>query len=129
MRGNNRSGRERPFLIDCREGPLGRTVRALEVGANGLGYEFAAFSETSPYSALGRVRAKMSRELATRHLPWGKDRPRMLQDILRGRIASADEGDVVLVVYGVALRLNDLEAVLRSHEGWEFELRIVDALE
>ena len=60
------SGRQRSFVIQCHEGDLGYTVRASEEGTDGLGYEFAAYSETSPYSALGRVREKMYRRLATR---------------------------------------------------------------
>lgn len=123
------SGRDRSFLIHCHEGPLGYTVRASEKGGDGLGYEFTACSETSPYSALGRVREKMSRELATRHLSAKHDGPRMLHDTLKGRIASGGNGGVVLVVDGVGLRIDDLEALLTSREGWEFELRITDALE
>jgi hypothetical protein len=56
------------FVIECYEGPLGYTVRASEEGSKGLGYEFGAYSETSPYRALGRVRKKMYRGLATRYL-------------------------------------------------------------
>jgi len=51
------AGRQRVFVITCHEGGLGFTVRATEEGREGTGYEFAAYSETSPYSALGRVRA------------------------------------------------------------------------
>jgi hypothetical protein len=38
-------------VIDCHETALGFTVRAREQGAEEDGYEFAAYSETSPYSA------------------------------------------------------------------------------
>jgi hypothetical protein len=62
------AGRMRSFVIDCHEGGLGFTVRAVEEGREGMGYEFAAFSETSPYSALGRVRQKMHRGSAMRHV-------------------------------------------------------------
>jgi hypothetical protein len=58
------AGRKRSFVISCHEGGLGFTVRATEEGRGGMGYEFAAYSETSPYSALGRVRQKMHRGLA-----------------------------------------------------------------
>jgi hypothetical protein len=53
------AGRTRPFVITCHKGDLGFTVRASEEGRGNTGYEFAAYSETSPYSALGRVREKM----------------------------------------------------------------------
>ena len=96
------AGKQRRFVINCHEGELGYTVRASEEGKDRMGYEFAAYSETSPYSALGRVRDKMSRGLATRH------------------ITTSD---------GLPLSIEEIEALLQSHEGWEFELRIVDALE
>jgi len=56
-------GNKRAFFIECEEGPLGFFVRAREQSTE-EGYEFGAYSETSPYSALGRVRHKMYRNLA-----------------------------------------------------------------
>jgi hypothetical protein len=121
-------GRKRSFVIDCHEGPLGYTVRASEAGKNGLGFEFAAYSETSPYAALGRVRDKMARGLATRHLSSAKGPTEMLHDSLDGRISSRD-GEVVVVVDGIALDIDDLARFLAAREGWGFELRITDPLE
>ena len=123
------SGRQRSFLINCDEGQLGYTVRASEEGTNGLGYEFSAYSETSPYSALGRVRDKMSRCLATRHIANSRGTRQMLHDRLKGRITSDGNGGVVLVVDGIPLGIEDIESFFKSREGWEFEMRIVDALE
>ena len=123
------SGRQRSFVIHCQEGQLGYTVRASEEDADGLGYEFAAYSETSPYSALGRVRQKMSRGLATRHITDAHGTKEMLHDTLKGRITSNGTGGVVLVVDGIALGIEDIELFVTSREGWEFEMRIVDALE
>ena len=123
------AGRLRSFLIDCDEGGLGYTVRAVEEGREGLGYEFAAFSETSPYSALYRVRQKMRRGLATRHVTGSPGDYRMLHDRLSGRIGWDPERGIVLVVDGVPLEIGDLAAIVESHEGWGFELTIVDALE
>ena len=123
------SGERRSFTIDCHEGGLGYTVRASEEGKDGMGYEFAAYSETSPYSALARVREKMARRLATRHITTSQHAPRMLHDTVVGRIATDGEGQAALIVDGIPLRIEDLESILRSHEGWEFELRIVDAVE
>ena len=123
------AGRMRSFVIDCHEGGLGFTVRAVEEGHEGMGYEFAAFSETSPYSALGRVRQKMRRGLATRHVTGSPGDYRMLHDQLSGRIGWHPQGGVVLVVDGLTLEIEDLGEILRSHEGWGFELKIVDALE
>src|SRR5262249_33065594 len=117
------AGRRRSFVISCHEGGLGFTVRAEESGGRDAGYQFAAYSESSPYSALGRLRQKMYRGLATRHITGRPGAYQMLHDTLRGRITSDGNGGVALVVDG-------LEAsMLLTHEGLEFELKIVDALE
>ncbi|MEK7243221.1 MAG: hypothetical protein AAB112_03505 [Thermodesulfobacteriota bacterium] len=120
------SGKMKTFVVDCYEGPLGYTVRAREENPKGEGYEFAVYSETSPYSGLGRLRQKARRSMATRHLSSGHD---MLHDKLRGRIASDGHGRVLLVVDGLAVDMDELARFLSTHEGWEFELRIKDALE
>lgn len=122
------SGKRRTFTITCHEGGLGFTVRASEDGTDRLGYEFAAYSETSPYSALGRVREKARRSLATRHITNATGEHQMLHDQLRGRITSDGNRGVVLVVDGIPLGVEDLESFLRTHEGWEFRMQIVDAL-
>ena len=122
------SGRRRSFVINCHDGPLGFTVRASEEDKEGLGHEFASYSETSPYSALGRVRDKMARGLATRHLSSAKGPKEMLHDSLEGRITSRG-GAVVVVVDGVALGIEDLERFLAAREGRGFEMRIADLLE
>lgn len=110
------------------QGPLGYTVRASEAGKHGLGFEFASYSETSPYAALGRVRSKMARGLARRHLSSAKGPAEMLHDSIDGRISSRD-GEVVVVVDGVPLDIDDLARFLAVREGWGFELRITDSLE
>jgi hypothetical protein len=123
------SGRTRSFVINCHEGGLGWTVRAQEEGRRGAGYEFAAYSETSPYSALGRLRQKMYRGVATRHITGSPGGYRMLHDKLSGRITSDGNGGVVLVVDGLGFGVENLASMLLTHEGWSFELQIVDALE
>ena len=123
------AGRARSFVISCHEGGLGFTGRAEEEGARGTGYEFASYSETSPYSALGRVRQKMYRGLATRHIRSQRGGYEMLHDTLSGRITCDGEGDMVVVVDGVPLGIDDLRSILATHEGWGFELKILDALE
>jgi len=122
----NFSGKKMIFVIDRYEGPLGYTVRAREEKPKGEGYEFAAYSETSPYNALGRLRDKVRQSVATRHLSSGHD---MLHDKLRGRITSDGNGGVLLVVDGLAVDMAELSRFFSTHEGWEFELRIKDALE
>ena len=123
------AGRMRAFVINCHEGGLGFTVRAAEDGRHGDGYEFAAYSEASPYSALYRVRQKMRRGLAMRHLTRLRDAYHMLHDRLSGRVTSDGKGGVLLIVDGIPLRIEDLASILGTHAGWGFELQIVDALE
>jgi hypothetical protein len=123
------AGRTRTFVINCHEGGLGWTVRAREEGRRGAGYEFAAYSETSPYSALGRLRQKMYRGVATRHISGSPGAYQMLHDKLSGRITSDGNGGVVLVVDGLAVGEENLASILLTHEGWSFELQIVDGLE
>jgi hypothetical protein len=122
------AGRRRSFVIRCHEGGLGFTVRAEEAGSRD-GYQFAAYSETSPYSALGRLRQKMYRGVAARHITGRPGAYRMLHDTLRGRITSDGNGGAVLVVDGLGVGIENLTSMLLTHEGWEFELKIVDALE
>jgi len=123
------AGRRRSFVINCHEGGLGFTVRAEEEGRPGAGYQFAAYSETSPYSALGRLRQQMYRGVATRHMTGSPGAYEMLHDKLCGRITSDGTGGVVLVVDGMGFGIENLASMLLTHEGWEFELQIVDALE
>ena len=123
------AGRMRSFVINCHEGGLGFTVRAEEEGHRGAGYQFAAYSETSPYSALGRLRQKMHRGVATRHITRSPGAYQMLHDKLSGRITTDGNGGVVLVVDGLAFGVENLASMLLTHEGWSFELQIVDALE
>jgi hypothetical protein len=123
------AGKTRRFLITCHQGPLGFTVRAQEEEAQGTGYEFAAYSETSPYNALGRLRQKMYRGLATRHITKSLHGYRMMHDKLSGRIASDGNGGALVVVDGIPLSIDDLAHILISHEGWSFDLTIMDSLE
>ena len=123
------AGRTRSFVINCHEGGLGFTVRAEEEGRRGAGYQFASYSETSPYNALGRLRQKMYRGVATRHITGSIGGYHMLHDKLSGRITSDGKGGVVLVVDGIPFGIENLASMLLTHEGWGFELQIVDALE
>jgi hypothetical protein len=121
------AGKIRKFNITCHEGGLGFTVSAEEKGKKGMGYRFEAYSETSPYDALGRLRLKMRRGVAIRHLSGQSDGPLMLHDTLRGWITSDGGGEAVMVVDGIPLSLDEFSSILNSHEGWEFELRLIDS--
>ena len=83
----------------------------------------------SPYSALYRARQRMRRDLATRHVTGSSGAYQMLHDLVSGRITFDGDRGVVVVVDDIPLGIEDLQSILQSHEGWGFELRIVDALE
>jgi DNA-directed RNA polymerase subunit N (RpoN/RPB10) len=110
-------------------GSVGFTVRAQEQEAQDTEYEFAAYGETSPYNALGRLRQKMYRGLATRHITKSLHGYRMMHDKLSGRIALDENGGALVVVDGMPLSIDDLAHILISHEGWSFDLTIMDSLE
>jgi len=84
---------------------------------------------TGCYSALYRLRTKMYRSLATRHITGLPGDYRMMHERLSGRITSDGQGGVLLVVDGIPLSIEDLASMLGSREGWGFEMEIVDALE
>ena len=97
------------------------------MGKKGYGYAFAAFDPENPYLALGRVRGKIRRALATRFLH--KDGS-LTHDEVRGRITYLrDEDDVGLVIDGKSMTIYEFAQLLRGLEGFEFELRLVEALE
>lgn len=120
------AGRQRWFTIRCDEGGLGFRVTAREEGEGDEGYEFHEYGETNPWSALGRLRDKIRRSLATRHLSLRTPQWQLLHGTLRGRIAWSEEEGIRLVVDGLPLTLDELGEILSSHEGWQFRLEIVD---
>ena len=119
------AGRKRQFEISMHELGLGFMVQADEVGADGLGYEFSAFDQASPYLALGKLRAKMQRTLATRHLTKAEFGFFPSHDTLRGRITS-DDGEAVFVIDGTPLSLAQFGQLVATHEGFDFTLRFLD---
>lgn len=123
------SGKTRTFVINCHELTLGYTVRATEEPPENIGYEFAAYSETSPYDALGRLRRRMYRGLATRYITGSPGSYHMTHDKLTGRITADQEAGVLVVIDGVPLNMDDLARILETHEGFGIEIQIVDALE
>ncbi len=122
------AGRIRTFTVDCIELPTGYTVRAVENGTDHMGYLFESFSETSPYSALGNIRDKMRKALATRHITKSKYGYDMMHDELKGRITCDAQGEPVLIVDGIHLTFDDFGQFFSSHEGFEFSLKINESL-
>ncbi len=122
------AGRRRHFMITCHPTPVGYTVRAVEEAEGDSGYEFRAYSETTSGAALCRVREKMYRGLATRHLGGCAGNYHLTHDIVRGRITWSGEPGVGLVVVGQPLSLDELGSLLATYEGWNVELRLINPL-
>ena len=119
-------GVERSFLITCHASGINFAVTAEEEDRDGSGYRFTAYSETSPYNALGPLRERMYRSLATRHVTKTESGYRMLHDTLRGWISTDAAGEVVVVVDGIPLTMQDLREILAGHEGFQVRLEIAD---
>lgn len=115
-------GERREFALEVLETGNGYFIRATEQVPGNDGYAFAAHSETDPYLALGRLRRKIHKRLATRYLTEGDDQPRLGHDVAVGHISY---GGVVLD--GRYLRFDEFVTILSSYEGWQFKLEIVDA--
>lgn len=122
------TGKERTFEITYHNAGLGFMVDACEKTKGEFGYMFSAFDANSPYLALGRLRDKMQRVLSTRHLVKEKGQYYASHDTLRGRISSRD-GEVIFVVDGIPLSLQQFGKMAEMHEGWEFSFRFVDSTE
>jgi len=122
-------GRSRLFEITCHERPQGFALRAVESGTADDGYAFAAYSETSPYNGLYRLRQKIARGLATRHLSGGPGDYQLTHGTLSGRITCEGIDRPVLIVDGIPLTLEEFARILASHEGWDFRLNVIDSLE
>lgn len=124
------AGNIRAFEIRCEHFPDDTfALDAIETGKDFKGYIFRAYSEASPFSALGELRGKMRRALATRHITSRDGRYSLLHDTLRGRITCDPEQGLQLIVDGIPLNLYDLEHILSTHEGWQFRLEVVDPSE
>ena len=121
------TGKERKFEITKHEIGLGFIVQAEEVRKNGLGYFFSAFSPNSPYLALGRLREKMNKALATRHVIVKGKKCSPLHDTLEGRIDwDRKNEELFFVVDGRPITLEQMGKTMEMYEGWNFSLRFID---
>lgn len=115
-------GKQRQFALEVLKTGGGYFVRATEQVSGNDGYAFAAHSETDPYLALGRLRGKIQKGLATRYLTEGDGQPRLGHDVAVGHVSY---GGVVLD--GRYLSFDEFATILSGYEGWQFKLEIVDA--
>ena len=116
------AGRTRKFTLEQYPVPLGYGVCASEDVGGDNGYVFRAFSTVDPFQALGDLRLRIRKLLSVRHLVERDGRLSLTHDRLRGRI---DDGGVV--VDGIFLTFDQLAELLQTHEGFQFDLKIVDS--
>ena len=103
---------------------LGFGVQAEEEGKEGQGFFFREFDATSPYLALGRLRGRIEKALATRHIEQQDSGSfRATHRTLRGRISYSD-GQVAFVMDGQLLTLPQFAEMVETFEGFEFRLDI-----
>lgn len=120
------SGQNRCFVISYFPASLGFGVQAEEEGKEGQGFYFREFDATSPYLALGRLRGRIRKALATRHIEQRE--PGNFQathQTVRGRISYSD-GEVAFVIDGQLLTLQQFGKMVETFEGFEFRLDIQD---
>lgn len=115
------AGRTRRFMLEQYPVPLGYGVCASEDVEGDDGYVFRAFSTVDPFQALGDLRKRIRKLLAVRHLVEEDGRLSLTHDRLRGRI---DDGGVV--VDGIFLTFDRFAELLQTHEGFQFDLKVVD---
>jgi hypothetical protein len=114
-------GTPHEFALELVPTGRGYFLRAIERMGDDDGYMFAAHSESDPYLALGRLRARIHEGLATRYLTHEAGFPMLSHEVARGHIAY--EG---IVIDGQHLSYDELARLLGAYEGWQFTLTIVD---
>ncbi len=120
------SGQTRHFVIKYFRASLGFGVQAEEEGKDGQGFVFREFDAASPYLALGRLRGRIEKALATRHIEQRE--PGNFQAThrtVRGRISYSD-GEVAFVIDGELLTLQQFGKMAETFEGFEFQFDIGD---
>ena len=120
------SGQDRYFGISYFRASLGFGVQAEEEGKDGQGFYFREFDATSPYLALGRLRGRIEKALATRHIEQREPGDfQATHRTVRGRI-SYSNGEVAFVIDGQLLTLRQFGKMVETFEGFEFRLDIGD---
>ena len=117
------TGKKREFVIELMVQTTGYFLRAREKRQHGDegGYEFAAYSPANPFYALGILRGKIRRGLATRYLVVEQGERTPSHDRLKGHIGYGG-----VVVDGEFISFAELCAILDTYEGSPFSLTIVD---
>ncbi len=105
------AGNERSFLFSLHEVPVGIAVNAEEQVVRDEGYSFRDFDTHNPFLALGRLRGRIRRALATKHIERMPDGSYQLTHrTVRGRISYSLETplfDVMEVFVDTHVRMRD----------------------
>ena len=115
-------GKERVFDYLVHDVRVGYSVRAKERKEDG--YEFASFSESSPFNALGELRQKIRKRLSTRYLQKGQGHLLLYHDEAKGHISTGG-----VVIDGKFISFQQLTSMLQVYEGFLFYLKIQDMSE
>jgi len=119
------AGVRRVFKIESEQTDLGWMLTATEQNDRPHGYSFKEFSTASPAEALGPLRHKIKAGLAIRYLDLSSKKLALTHDLLRGSIAFDPETERVgVLVDGTFVSMKELEELLNSYEGWEFEMSL-----
>lgn len=115
------SGKQREFVIELMVQATGYFLRARErrrAGDKG-GYEFAAYSPASPFFALGALRDKIRKGMATRYLDTEHGQRGLSHDRLKGRVSHSG-----VVVDGQFISFEEFSSILATYEGSQFSLTV-----
>ena len=112
-------GKERVFEYLILEVGSAYSVKAIE--KNDDGYRFSAFSESSPFAALGQLRQKIRKRLSTRYLHEEDGHLHLYHDEAKGHIGY--EG---VVIDGKFVPFEQFISMIQTYEGFLFELTIRD---
>lgn len=115
-------GKERVFDYLVHEVSTGYSVRAKERKENG--YEFASFSESSPFNVLGELRQKIRNRLSTRYLQKEHGHLHLYHDEAKGHISMGG-----VVIDGKFISFEQLNSMIQTYEGFLFKLKIQDMSE
>lgn len=119
------AGVRRVFKIESEQTDIGWMLTATEQNDLPHGYQFKEFSTASPAEALAPLRHKIKSGLAIKYLDPSGKKPALTHDLLRGSIANDAETDRIgVLVDGTFVPMQELEELLKSYEGWEFEMSL-----
>lgn len=119
------AGVRRVFKIESEQTDLGWMLTATEQNDRPHGYYFKEFSTASPAEALGPLRHKIKAGLAIKYLDLSSKKLALTHDLLRGSVAFDPETERCgVLVDGTFVSMKEIEELLKSYEGWEFELSL-----